>query len=588
MKTEGMRSDLSTLWRLTQLMLADRLRLKGALLSAGICDAASIFCGVAAPLLLKRAVDQLSSGGPLTGAILLDVMLLVCANAAPALVSELRLAPAIHVVERLAREISRTALAAHLDVVAEGKIEGTMLTSTIERLPFSLQVVFIGVLGRLAPLAAQAVVSLIALLMIAPSYAPPFACALIIYAILSDRGALRFRRAADAAHAASVRVTSVTGDVIRNAQRVVFNGARDFELAYLERLQAERLFAAEHLARTMRPVTALQFAALTATLGPTLCFSAFDVSRGRLSLGAFILLQAFAFQLSAPLTGIGAMMRQSALALSNLRDALQLGDRDLTPSPVASMSVTHEAGVSVEGLSFAYENRPMLEGISFTLRAGSFVCIVGRNGSGKSTLARVLGGFLAPSAGSVHIEGAPLYGLAPDARVQFALYVPQTIGLLNRSLENNGLYPPSRLTFPELKAGLEALGFDDATESLNPSAGVGEAGGRLSGGQVQKLELTRLAGVSVPLLILDETTSALDREARKIALDRLRAAQPRTTLVLITHDPELAALAEEVLHLEGGRLAGKGPHEQLMLTSGRYRDLWSTIDGLLPKEAGRG
>ncbi len=569
-----LKSDLAVLATLGRLLISPRLRLRRALLEAVACDLASVLAGVAAPLFLKGAVDRLGQHRALAGSTVLDLVLFACAAAAPSLLSEFRWAAAVRISEGLNLEISRQILQSRLAEVARGRLDGATLTSLMERLPFSLQVVFNGLLGRLPPLALQAAASLLALLIVAPVYTTPFAACLLIYGVLAELGGRDFDRVVRAAHSASLRTASRLGDVIRNAQRVVFNGAVAHELAGLNAMQLERRSAAEGLAQRMIRTTAFQFCGLVATLGATLCFSAYGVSRGRLTLGAFVLLQAFIFQLSAPLAGIGPMLRQSALALSNLKDAFKLVAEDDARSP-SVLPLTDEPGVSVEAISFGYDKEPLLDGVSFKLRSGSFVCLVGRNGSGKSTLAQILGGLLTPASGMVRINGAPVHAVAPERRCDLVLYAPQTIGLLHRSLAENGLYPPTHLTPAELEAGLGSLQFTGGAQALDLSASVGDAGGRLSGGQIQKLELTRLKGVSVPLLLLDETTSALDHDARKLALKQLRAAQPDTTLVLVTHDPGIAELADEVLHLEGGRLVAQGPHRTLIIACASYRALWS-------------
>ena len=110
---------------------------------------------------------------------------------------------------------------------------------------------------------------------------------------------------------------------------------------------------------------------------------------------------------------------------------------------------------------------------------------------------------------------------------------------------------------------------------------VGEQGERLSGGQIQKLELARLAGVDVPVLILDESTSALDPRSEADVIMQLQRRASSATLLMITHRLATAKAADEVLFMRDGQLADSGPHEELLRRCTAYRNLWSA-----PQESG--
>ncbi|WP_146034473.1 ATP-binding cassette domain-containing protein, partial [Burkholderia thailandensis] len=208
-------------------------------------------------------------------------------------------------------------------------------------------------------------------------------------------------------------------------------------------------------------------------------------------------------------------------------------------------------------------------------RRGSYTAIVGHNGSGKSTLAKIVAGLLPPDEGGVAYDGVDLYGVAGDARHRFALYVPQDVALLNRSLRENVRYPPSTLTDDDAARLLERLAFHKDGRRIDLDGDVGEGGARLSGGQVQKVELVRLMGVDVPAIVLDETTSGLDPHSDTLGIAMLRERLGRrTTLVLITHRIANVEAADQVLFLSGGRLVAAGPHRRLVDTCDEYRTFW--------------
>ncbi|HRX40332.1 MAG TPA: ABC transporter ATP-binding protein, partial [Parvularculaceae bacterium] len=225
---------------------------------------------------------------------------------------------------------------------------------------------------------------------------------------------------------------------------------------------------------------------------------------------------------------------------------------------------TGPAEIVLDGIGFRYGDEWVLRGASAHIAPGAFVVMVGPNGSGKSTLAQIIAGLIEPEEGRVIINGRPLRDIAPDERHRLVLYTPQNIGLFNRTLRENALYPPTRASEAELASMLADWGFYESGRPIDLDLAVGEQGARLSGGQMQKLELARLAGVSAPVVILDETTSALDRTSEARAIRTLRERyRGRSTLVLITHRIALAREADLVLFLENGGLEA-GRHETLL------------------------
>ncbi len=136
--------------------------------------------------------------------------------------------------------------------------------------------------------------------------------------------------------------------------------------------------------------------------------------------------------------------------------------------------------------------------------------------------------------------------------------------------------PPTTLSEAELAAQLQAWRFCDDGQSIDLDLEVGEQGAKLSGGQIQKLELARLCGVDAPILILDESTSALDPISEGQIIAALRQSRPCRTIVLITHRLALASLADVVLFLKAGRLIAAGPHAEILDRSETYRRYWST------------
>lgn len=520
-------------------------------------EIANVALGVSAPVLLKLAVDALTNQSAPFALVMFFVLGFVIAWTGTNATTALKHIFTIRIIDKIARRIVLDAARAQLPVLAR-KHEGdsARLQGVMERLPFSLQIVIDGLLWRAAPLIAQTLISLVIVgVLVPPRYMAMLAFALAAYLVATRHGASGFQEAARGANDAVAAQAQTLGDILRNARRVVFNGNLIAELDTIGVRISDRRNANERVSRLIAATATLQSAVLAAGLSVLLNFSAADVSAGRLTVGDFVLLQAYAFRLALPLGGFGYVIRQAGVSIANIGEALEVGGETCTEPQRLLPAPIGPAAISLYDVGFRYGEEWVLRGACADIASGAFVVLVGPNGSGKSTLAQIIAGLIEPDEGAVHINGRPLCDVMSDERHRLVLYTPQSIGLLNRTLRENALYPPTLASESELASILTDWGFYESGRSIDLDLAVGEQGARLSGGQLQKLELARLAGVRAPVVILDETTSALDFESEMRAIRMLRERyQGRTTLILITHRVAMAREADLVLFLERGRL----------------------------------
>jgi len=528
-------------------------------------ELANVALGVSAPVLLKLAVDALTVGTVPFGLVVLFVSGFVIACTGTNATTALKHTFTIRIIDNLARRIALDAVRSQLPFLAR-KREGdsARLQGVMERLPFSLQIVIDGLLWHAGPLVVQTFISLaIAAALVPLRYVAMMAIVLGAYLVVTRHGAARFQDAARDANEAAAMQAQTLGDILRNARRVVFNGNLAAELDTIGEALAQRRSANERVSRLIAATATLQSAILAAGLSALLILTAADVSAGRLTVGDFVLLQAYAFRLAVPLGGFGYIIRQAGVSIANIGEALELGgenpDEPQRPLPVP----TGPAAIELDDVGFRYGDEWVLRGASAQIAPGAFVVLVGPNGSGKSTLAQIIAGLIEPDEGAVRINGRPLREIAPEERHRLVLYTPQNIGLFNRTLRENALYPPTRASEAELAALLADWGFYDSGRPIDLDLVVGEHGARLSGGQTQKLELARLLGVTAPVVILDETTSALDQTSEVRAIRTLRERyRGSSTLILITHRVGMVLQADTVLFLEQFSLC-TGSHEAL-------------------------
>ena len=536
----------------------------------------NVALGVSAPVLLKLAVDALTNGSAPFGLVVLFVSGFVIAWTGTNATAALKHTFTIRIIDKLVYRIVLDAARSQLPALAR-KREGdsARLQGILERLPFSLQLVIDGLLWRTAPLVVQILISLlIVAALVPPRYVAMMAVVLGAYLVATRHGAARFQDAARGANEAAGRQAQTLGDILRNARRVVFNGNLIAELDTISARVAERRSANERVSRLIAATATMQSVVLAAGLSVLLILGAADVSAGRLTVGDFVLLQAYAFRLALPLGGFGYIIRQAGVSIANIGEALELGGETCTEAHLPSPAPAGPAAITLDGVGFRYGEEWVLREASARIAPGAFVVMVGPNGSGKSTLAQIIAGLIEPDEGGVIINGRPLRDIEADERHRLVLYTPQSIGLFNRTLRENALYPPTRASEAELASILADWGFYESGRAVDLDLAVGEQGARLSGGQAQKLELARLSGVVAPVVILDETTSALDQTSEARAIRTLRKRfRGRTTLMLITHRLGVARDADQVLFLEQGRL-NTGTFESLLrdcMTFGNFR-----------------
>jgi ATP-binding cassette subfamily B protein len=276
---------------------------------------------------------------------------------------------------------------------------------------------------------------------------------------------------------------------------------------------------------------------------------------------------------------------ETGVHVADLMDFLRLTARRSyltggTPAPAGGF-----AELRVDALTFGYPHapRPALRGLSFTLRRGEVVALVGRNGSGKSTLAKLLAGLYAPQDGAVYWDGTDITTLDPRSLHDHIAVVTQQPTRWPLSARANILIGRHDRHDPDGTA-LRAAAQDADCDTLFDQLPAGydtvltkslKDGHDLSGGQWQRLSLARGHYRSAALTIFDEPTSALDPHAEaKILTDLARLRDPARTVVLITHRLAAARHCDRVLVLHDGELTEEGSHDELVRAGGRYASMY--------------
>ncbi len=368
-------------------------------------------------------------------------------------------------------------------------------------------------------------------------------------------------------------------DSLLNFETVKYFGNEDHEARRFDTALATYERAAVKSKVTLSLLNIGQGAIIAVGLVALMLMAGFGVAAGRLTIGDFVMVNAYLIQLYLPLNFLGFVYREIKQSLTDMEQMFTLLDvkAEVEDMAGARALVVDGGAIEFDSVGFAYDaRRKVLDGVSFKVPAGSSLAIVGPSGAGKSTISRLLYRFYELGEGRILIDGQDVRGVT-QASLRAAIgIVPQDTVLFNDTIFYNIAYGRPEASPAEVEQAARLARIHDFIMALPDGyhTTVGERGLKLSGGEKQRVAIARTILKRPCILMFDEATSALDTHTEKEIQASLREVSAGRTTLAIAHRLSTVVDADEIIVLEAGRIAERGRHLDLLAHGGRYAEMW--------------
>jgi ABC transporter ATM len=390
----------------------------------------------------------------------------------------------------------------------------------------------------------------------------------------------KFRRAANAA---DNKGSTVAVDSLINYEAVKYFNNEKYEVARYDQALKAYEKSSIKVATSLAFLNSGQNLIFSSALTAMMYLAADGVASGNLTVGDLVMVNQLVFQLSLPLNFLGSVYRELRQSLLDMETLFNLQKVNVAIKDVPNakpLQLTKGGEIKFENVTFGYHaDRPILKNLTLTIPAGKKIAVVGPSGCGKSTILRLLFRFYDVQEGRILIDDQDIRQVSLESLRKAIGVVPQDTPLFNDTIEHNIRYGDMSASPEQVQAAAQRAqihnivsGFPDGYKTM-----VGERGMMISGGEKQRLAVSRLILKDPPLLFFDEATSALDTHTEQALMQNINSIlrEKARTSVFVAHRLRTIYDSDKIIVLKEGQVAESGTHRELIDTGGLYSELWS-------------
>jgi ATP-binding cassette, subfamily B (MDR/TAP), member 7 len=394
------------------------------------------------------------------------------------------------------------------------------------------------------------------------------------------------------ANAADNQGATVAVDTLINYEAVKYFNNEHFEVGRYDKALKAYEDASIKVTTSLAFLNTGQNVIFSSALAGMMYLAANGVASGELTVGDLVMVNQLVFQLSVPLNFLGSVYRELRQSLLDMETLFNLQKVNVTiKEPVNAKPLRLNKGgeIKFENVSFGYHaDRPILRNLNLTIPPGKKVAVVGPSGGGKSTILRLLFRFYDVQSGRILIDGQDIRDVSLDSLRHAIGVVPQDTPLFNNTIEHNIRYGKIDATSEEVKKAAQRAKIHELVERLPAGYDtmVGERGMMISGGEKQRLAVSRLILKDPPILFFDEATSALDTYTEQALLQNINSIlkEKARTSVFIAHRLRTIFDSDIIFVLKDGEVVESGTHPELLEQKGVYANLWAAQETSLGKD----
>ena len=390
----------------------------------------------------------------------------------------------------------------------------------------------------------------------------------------------KFRRQANAA---DNKGSTVAVDSLINYEAVKYFNNEKYEVGRYDQALKAYEKSSIKVATSLAFLNTGQNLIFSSALTAMMYLAADGVATGTLTVGDLVMVNQLVFQLSLPLNFLGSVYRELRQSLLDMETLFSLQKVNVAIKEVPNakpLQLTKGGEIKFENVTFGYHaDRPILKNLSLTIPAGKKIAVVGPSGCGKSTILRLLFRFYDVQEGRILIDDQDIREVSLESLRKAIGVVPQDTPLFNDTIEHNIRYgdmnaPPEKVLAAAQRAKIHDIvsAFPEGYKTM-----VGERGMMISGGEKQRLAVSRLILKDPPLLFFDEATSALDTHTEQALMANINSIlkEKARTSVFVAHRLRTIYDSDKIIVLKEGHVAQSGTHRELIDTGGVYSELWS-------------